>query len=127
MSTQISVAIDAICDAIENRKIANKPRDMGLGYALNLLATITEQGEEIAAMKRKMELHAGDICSANNEAELHIAKNQDLEKLIAEQAEEIKDLEARGLLSESQNYCKLCGNILDGYVPQPQNKTSTEP
>ena len=28
---------------------------------------------------------------------------------------ELKELKARALLSESQNYCKICGNILDGY------------
>jgi len=31
---------------------------------------------------------------------------------------QISKLEERLLLSESQNYCKICGNTLDGYVPK---------
>lgn len=31
--------------------------------------------------------------------------------------DEVKKLQKQLLLSESQNYCKTCGNILDGYVP----------
>lgn len=34
----------------------------------------------------------------------------------------VKELEVKVLLSESQNYCKMCGNILDGYVP-PKKET----
>ena len=31
------------------------------------------------------------------------------------------NLKEKLLLSESQNYCQICGNILDGYVP-PETK-----
>jgi hypothetical protein len=30
---------------------------------------------------------------------------------------QIKELQKKLLLSESQNYCKICGNTLDGYTP----------
>lgn len=32
------------------------------------------------------------------------------------------ELQAKLLLSESQNYCKICGNILDGYIPPKEKK-----
>lgn len=38
-----------------------------------------------------------------------------------EYVNEYEKLEAKLLLSESQNYCKICGNILDSYVP-PKEK-----
>ncbi len=31
---------------------------------------------------------------------------------------ENEELQAKVLLSESQNYCKICGNTLDGYKPK---------
>ena len=34
---------------------------------------------------------------------------------------ENEKLKAKLLLATSQNYCKICGNILDGYVP-PKGK-----
>jgi hypothetical protein len=36
--------------------------------------------------------------------------------------EQIKELEAKVILAMSQNYCKMCGNILDGYVPPKEKK-----
>lgn len=30
------------------------------------------------------------------------------------------ELKEQLLLSESQNYCKLCGNTLDGYIPKEE-------
>lgn len=36
---------------------------------------------------------------------------------------EVNELKRRLLLSESQNYCKMCGNTLDGYIPiEPSGK-----
>lgn len=32
----------------------------------------------------------------------------------------INGLQAKLLLSESQNYCKICGNTLDGYKPNKE-------
>lgn len=31
--------------------------------------------------------------------------------------DEVKQLQERLVQSERQNYCQMCGNILDGYVP----------
>jgi len=33
-----------------------------------------------------------------------------------------RKLQAKVILSESQNYCKICGNILDGYIPPKEKK-----
>lgn len=30
---------------------------------------------------------------------------------------QVEELEKKLVLSESQNHCKMCGSILDGYVP----------
>ena len=57
-----------------------------------------------------MKLHAGDCCSLNNEVELFRGHWEDAEKRCDE-------LQAKLLLAMSQNYCKICGNILDGYIP----------
>ena len=65
-------------------------------------------------LKRTMKLHAGDCCSLNNEVELFRGHWEDAEK-------ECKELKAKLELAMSQNYCTMCGNILDGYVP-PEDK-----
>lgn len=44
-----------------------------------------------------------------------IDKIQELER-------EVEVQKQRVILSESQNYCKICGNILDGYVPPKEKK-----
>lgn len=46
-----------------------------------------------------------------------IGKNRTLTNKSKELEGEIEVQKRRVILSESQNYCKICGNILDGYVP----------
>lgn len=65
-------------------------------------------------LKRTMRLHAGDCCSLNNEVGLFRSHWDDAEKRVDELQEKL-------VLAMSQNYCKICGNTLDGYVP-PDNK-----
>ena len=57
-----------------------------------------------------MRLHSGDCCSLNNEVELFRGHWEDGEK-------RCKELQAKLELAMSQNYCTICGNILDGYIP----------
>lgn len=45
-----------------------------------------------------------------------------LRERIRELEREIEVQKQRVILSESQNYCKICGNILDGYVPPKEKK-----
>ena len=65
-------------------------------------------------LKLTMQLHAGDCCSLNNEVELFKDHWEDAE-------EECRKLKTKLELAMSQNYCTMCGNILDGYVP-PKEK-----
>lgn len=46
---------------------------------------------EREGLKRAMKIHAGDICSANNEAEQFIDKNQELEKEVEQLQAELKE------------------------------------
>jgi len=42
---------------------------------------------------------------------------------IGELQAELAEAKKRIVLSEAQNYCKICGNTLDGYVPpEKENK-----
>lgn len=45
-----------------------------------------------------------------------------LRDYILELKREVEVQKQRVILSESQNYCKICGNILDGYVPPREKK-----
>ncbi len=65
-------------------------------------------------LKLTMRLHAGDCCSLNNEVELFRGHWEDAK-------ERCNELQAKVILSESQNYCKICGSTLDGYIP-PKEK-----
>lgn len=71
---------------------------------------IQELEKENEKLLRTMRLYAGDCCSLNNEVELFRCHWEDAE-------ERCKELEAKLLLAISQNYCKICGKTLDGYVP----------
>lgn len=66
-------------------------------------------------LKLTMQLHAGDCCSLNNEVELFRGHWGDAE-------DRCKELQAKLELAMSQNYCTMCGNILDGYVPPKEKK-----
>ena len=45
---------------------------------------------------------------------------------IARLREEVKQLKEKLLLAASQNYCQMCGNTLDGYVPKPIKEKMNE-
>ncbi len=45
-----------------------------------------------------------------------------LRDYILELEHEIEVQKRRVILSESQNYCKMCGSILDGYIPPKEKK-----
>lgn len=62
-----------------------------------------------------MKLHAGDCCSLNNEVELFRDNWENAE-------ERCDELQAKLELAMSQNYCTMCGNILDGYIPPKEKK-----
>ena len=62
-----------------------------------------------------IKLHAGDCCSLNNEVELFKGHWEDAE-------ERCDELQAKLELAMSQNYCTMCGNTLDGYVPPKEKK-----
>lgn len=51
-------------------------------------------------------------CGNSYQEQLSNLRNQ-VEELDAEN----ERLKEQLLLSESQNYCKICGNTLDGYLP----------
>ena len=72
---------------------------------------------EVEKLRRTLRLHAGDCCSLNNEVELFRGHWEDAEQRCKELEKEIEVQKRRVILSESQNYCKICGNILDGYIP----------
>lgn len=67
-----------------------------------------------------MKLHAGDCCSLNNEVGLFRGHWEDAEKRCGELEEEVEVQKQQVILSESQNYCKICGNTLDGYKPKKE-------
>ena len=44
-------------------------------------------------------------------------------RIIKQLQAELAEAKKRIVLSEAQNYCKICGNTLDGYVPpEKENK-----
>ena len=57
----------------------------------DVIGTAQQLHAQVKAAERKMQLHAGDICSANNEADLHIEKNKDLEEENTKLQGEIKE------------------------------------
>ena len=75
---------------------------------------ISQLRERIRKLEATMRLHAGDCCSLNNEVELFRGHWGDAE-------DRCKELQAKLELAMSQNYCTMCGKILDGYVP-PKEK-----
>lgn len=85
------------------------------GYKINEkdLYEIKKVCDCLDATIATMKLHAGDCCSLNTEVELFRGHWADAE-------ERCDELQVKLLLSESQNYCKICGNILDGYKPKKE-------
>ena len=85
---------------------------------MSIITQMSQRIQELEAenhkLKLTMQLHAGDCCSLNNEVELFRGHWEDAE-------EECKGLKAKLELAMSQNYCTMCGSILDGYVP-PKKK-----
>ena len=71
---------------------------------------VRELEAENHKLKLIMQLHAGDCCSLNNEVGLFRGHWEDAE-------DRCDELQAKVVLAMSQNYCKICGNTLDGYVP----------
>ena len=47
---------------------------------------------------------------------------QSLEAEIGRLKGKWEEAEGRVILSESQSYCMICGNILDGYIPPRETK-----
>ena len=51
---------------------------------------------------------------------------QSLETEIGRLKGKWEEAEKRVILSESQNYCKICGNTLDGYIPPREHEGDLE-
>ena len=66
----------------------------GLGESWVERFGLDKANKEIKALKEKMRLHAGDICSISNECDMFIDKNQDLEKENTKLNEIIRNLQA---------------------------------
>ena len=92
---------------------------------MSIIAAMSQRIQELEAenhkLKLTMRLHAGDCCSLNNEVELFRGHWEDAERSCKLAEERCKELKAKLELAMSQNYCTMCGNILDGYVP-PKKK-----
>jgi len=58
--------------------------------------------------------------------DVHTDKIIKLKTKIKELEAEIEVQKQRVVLSESQNYCKICGNILDGYMPPKEKKNENQ-
>ena len=86
---------------------------------MSIITQMSQRIQELEAenhkLKLTMRLHAGDCCSLNNEVELFRGHWGDAE-------DRCKELQAKLELAMSQNYCTMCGKILDSYVPPEEKK-----
>lgn len=99
----------------------NNYEEAMIDRVLEFEAKVKELEVENHKLKLTMQLHAGDCCSLNNEVELFRDNWEDAERNCGLAEEKCKELQAKLELAMSQNYCTVCGNILDGYIP-PKGK-----
>ena len=96
--------------------------DVHTDKIVKLRAQVRELEAENHKLKLTMQLHAGDCCSLNNEVELFRGHWEDAEHWCKIANQQCIELQAKLELAMSQNYCTMCGNILDGYVPPKEKK-----
>lgn len=97
-----------LCGHCQDNLIERLEKIVEDGHLLGIAAKRQADGfeAEIESLKRAMRIHAGDICSANNEADRFIDMNRDLED---------ENQQLRGSLKHCQSHYKGAKEYLEVY------------